>query len=136
MTPESQPFRSETQGLMDYRIDPYCVFAIGVKKAKKGKLNYAKWKDYSTNFPEGKRIYFSSPASGISIDVGINIIQEALEYLKDIFTGQDLILRFSTINNEHEHAKTILKIEAFRSDGELVARAFIAGRTDLMGIVL
>ena len=35
------------------------------------------------------------------------------------------------VNNEP--AVTMLKIEAFRWDGELVARAFVARRTDLTG---
>ena len=120
-----------TQELMDYRVNPSRTFAIGIKKGKKTRLHYAKWKDYSVDFPEGERISLLSAAADGSIDVGIDTLNEALEYLNDIFTGQDLILRFSAVNNEP--AVTMLKIEAFRWDGELVARAFVARRTDLTG---
>ena len=136
MTPESQPSNPKTQELMDYRVDPLRTFAIGIKKGKKTRLYYAKWKHHSVDFPEGEHISLLPVVADGSIDVGINILNEALEHLNDIFTGQDLILRFSAINSAHEPTKTMLEIDAFRSDGELVARVYIAGRTDLTGRVL
>ena len=128
MTPESLPSKSKVQEPMDYRVTPLRVYAIGVKKGKKAKLYYAKWKNYSVEFPEGERIALLPPVAGASVDVGMNIIREALEQLNDIFTGQDIVLRFSVLDKKQG---SLLRIEAFRWDGELVGRAFIAPRTDL-----